>query len=157
MPRTYTIDRSLAGVDAFGGELLLKTKMHATKDAVSETVAQEHELARVRPGSELSCKCGDGECSGAQCDLVRAHDENGVHFASFHGLGLHARQLSDGSTSIYRLPSTAKQTQDARVDDGAIGRMNARNSEFWNSPPEPTERPCRTYVNQEFFWQKRPE
>jgi hypothetical protein len=138
-------------------EAMKKSTMHATRDAVSESVTQE--LVRVRPGAEISCKCGNGECAPEKCDEVYAHTKDGVHFLTIHGLGLQGRTMADGACSIYRLPGAAKQTQDARSDDGdSPARLNQKHAAFWapKDDAETTERPCRTFVERP-FWQRVPE
>jgi hypothetical protein len=132
MPRRYTVDRSVVGNRM--GESMRSKPMHVTRDSVNDAVAAEHELARVAPGSVLSCKCGNGECAPEKCDAVYAHTKDGQHFATLHGLGLQGRKMSDGATSIFRLPASA---HDAAVDrctvmiQQRLAAMNEANRIFW--------------------------
>jgi hypothetical protein len=133
MPKSYTIDHSLLGTRM--GETIMRGKtMHQTRDAVSDAVASAHELARVAPGSVLSCKCGNGECIPEKCDAVYAHTKDGQHFATIHGLGLQGRKMADGATSIFRMPTGAN---DAAIDrctvmiQQRLAAMNEANRIFW--------------------------
>jgi hypothetical protein len=85
--------------------------MH-TRDAVSEGAARKLVIANLPAETQMSCKCGNGECKPEDCDAVYAHDSSGVHLATFHGRGLGARKMADDSVCVYRMPGQAK-TQDA--------------------------------------------
>jgi hypothetical protein len=81
--------------------------MHQTHDA-SEGAARKLEIALLRPETRLSCACGNGESRPADCARVYAHDSSGVHVATFHGLGLGAQRMTDGSVCVYRMPGATK-------------------------------------------------
>ncbi|MGB8986092.1 MAG: hypothetical protein WCC37_05770 [Candidatus Sulfotelmatobacter sp.] len=112
----------------------MSKSMHQTRDAVSDAVATEYELLRVRPDALLGCKCGDGKCELKDCDEVYAMTKDGSRFATVHGLGLQGRKMSDGATSIYRIPATRDSTAMRHCRSLAV--MNERNSRFWAAVPE---------------------
>jgi hypothetical protein len=128
MPKSYTIDGRR-------GEPIMRSKsMHQTRDAVSDAVATEYELLRVRPDALLGCKCQDMGSDPELCDEVWAMTKDGTRFATFHGLGLQGRKRSDGATSIYRVPNATKDT--ATPHCRKLAAMNERNSRFWAVPEE---------------------
>jgi hypothetical protein len=126
MSKGYTVDRSVAGTKI--GEELMRS-MHTLDAAVGD--ASEYELARVRPGTLLGCKCQDGECSTEKCDEVYGMTKDGQRFVTFHGTGLQGRHLEDGSISIYRVPTSARDRAIPRCR--TLAGLNARNAEFWET------------------------
>lgn len=142
----YTADKSLLGAR------LGEKPMHNTLDAVSDAVATERKLAILPPTTEMSCACGEGECKPKDCDRVYAHDSAG-RFATFHGLKLGAKKLSDGNVCVYR--SMPGATQDTRTDTRTLAQVSEKNRDFWKpaETAEPVEQ-RRTFVEKRFCWQR---
>jgi hypothetical protein len=125
--RTYTVD---------GERIIMRKPMHQTRDGVTDAQAQEYELVRVRPDAVLGCKCGDGKCEPKHCDEVYAM-KDGTRFATFHGLGLQGRKMSDGATSIYRIASATRDEDRLFQLRDALIELNKKNADFWAvSDPE---------------------
>jgi hypothetical protein len=127
MPRGYTIDKSLSGMKF--GEVIMR-KLH-TLDSVTDASAKE--LLRVCPDAEVSCRCGNGECSRKECDAIYAHTKDGMHFATIHGSGIEGRKMADGAMSIFRKASATRDEDRLFQLRDALVELNKRNAEFWRA------------------------